>query len=138
MSHASLEPANKHLNSPALTKASNARQGNTASKQPMDIANPKLSLSTRMSSIDLHEESSATPAQERDELLIAARAQPSQNHSDLGAAGAQESKVAAATVVKTEESKVEKTYQEENNYLLALALILLTAGTIAFVLFFKW
>lgn len=135
--HASFEPVNKHL---ATTASSN-----TPAQQNFNLANPKLSLSTHMSSVTLPEAPAATPQEERDELLVAARAQPSQNHSDLGAAGAKagannsatNSDAAPNTETVMAAATVEKTYKQENNYLLALALILLTGSIIAYVLFSK-
>lgn len=91
-----------------------------------------------MSSSTLPERPSAVAVEERDELQIVARAQPTQNRSDLGAANANNSQETIVAEAKAEETKVEKIYKEENNYLLALALILLTASVIAFVLFSKW
>lgn len=144
LSHASLEPVKNHLGAPALSKEHiSAPLSNTAAKQNIQIAapqiaNPKLSLSTHMSSSTLPEAPVTAPVAERDELHIVARAQPSQNRSDLGAANANNSKEDVLAEVKAEDAKVEKIYKQENNYLLALALILLTAGLIAFALFFKW
>lgn len=146
--HASLEPASNHLNTPPLTQDnSSSPLSNIAAKKristenSINIANPKLSLSTHMSSIALTEAPSAAQQVERDELLVAARAQPMQNHSDLGAAGAKgsakDSDAAPNAETVMAAATVEKTYEQENNYLLALALILLTGSMIAYVLFSK-
>lgn len=147
--HASLEPASNHLNTPTLaqTSPSSPPLSNAAAKKrfnsadPSNIAIPKLSLSTHMSSVTLTEAPSVAPQQERDELLVAARAQPTQNHSDLGAAGAKgsakDSDAAPNAETVMAAATVEKTYEQENNYLLALALILLTGSMIAYVLFSK-
>lgn len=139
MSFASLEPVNQHLATPALAADSISAQHITpAGKKNISIASPRLSLSTRMSSIDLPDADNSPAPEPRDELQIVARAQPTQNHSDLGAAGANNHEATAVTVEKTVESSAEKTYKEENNYLLALALILLSGSIIAFALFYKW
>ncbi len=146
--HASLEPASNHFNTPPLTQDNTSSPlSNIAAKKrintenSINIANPKLSLSTHMSSIALTEAPSVAPQQERDELLVAARAQPTQNHSDLGAAGAKgsakDSDAAPNAETVMAAATVEKTYEQENNYLLALALILLTGSMIAYVLFSK-
>lgn len=146
--YASLEPASNHLNTPPLAQDNTSSPlSNIAAKKRISsansnsIANPKLSLSTHMSSIILSEAPSAAPQQERDELLVAARAQPSQNHSDLGAAGAKgsakDSDAAPNAEAVMAAATIEKTYEQENNYLLALALILLTGSVIAYVLFSK-